>query len=165
MKRIMLQVMMNIALSIALIGCGGGGGDGSSTPTKKVSLVDGTWKSGDGSTQSTVGIYSAALGVYDSVTFSDGKINTSGYFYYSISKNITSYSNKGTFTVTGNTLTYNLVSESVSTSAFGSTVSDLMNNSGSYSPLNETHTVSVSVIGGTMLWKNSSGDTVATFTK
>lgn len=165
----MIKRIVMVGAVLMLAACGGGGGSSTlSTPAQKTSIVDGGWTSG-GTTAphttlaATTGIYSDTLGIYDRVTFSNGQINTSGYV--SIGQTLTTYSNGGSFTVSGNTLTYTLTWKSQSSNAIGASINDILNNPSNILTINETHAVIVSVDGNSMIWKDSSGNTVATFSK
>ena len=97
------------------------------------SIVDGMWHQASG-------FSNTQLGVFEDVELTNGKIFTDN--------NWRGNSKSGTFTVTGNTLSY---------------IFDTIN----FAPISYTqnNTVTVSVSGNTMLWSDSSGSVLATFTK
>lgn len=151
--KVMMVVIVVVAFGIT--GCGGGGGasEPAAAPVvaQKVSVVDGKWNI----ITSTAPYLEKANYEYMTVNFSDGKINTNAQAWPVIA------TKDGTFTLTGDVLTYNLtlkeaITASLSTDPPGM---DLKYN------INETGTVYVIVSSNSMTWKNSAGFVVATFSK
>lgn len=167
MKRLVL-----VALMVLIAGCGGGGNSGGSTASaQKASIADGAWTSTGNSTPGvtvpSIGVYADSLGIYNSVNLLNGNIDTSGYFAIGTfgTGSMTTYTSDGAFTVSGNSLTYTLTSQSTSTGIIGQSVSSMASNPIHTLTINKTNTVTISVSANSMIWKDANGNIVATFTR